>query len=1219
MKTKLEVKMRKLSFILLFAVVSSIYSQSLENLKGGVNTFGFQPNMGQVGDFDGKRVDDVLFFTRHSGIDLYVRGSGVSYVIRDVKSTFLDRVLHERGRALSKVPSFEREIKQDTMIWARVDLEIVDGKISEGRIEYSEPMSGYTNYYLAHCPEGVLFVPSYRVVRIREVYPGIDWVWRIGEDGVLHHEFEVRENGNVSRIKLEVKWADIKLSDDGKRLRLSTPVGEIEDGEIVGYDDRGKVKLSYVVDEGKFVSFKVEGGYKGRLTIDPPLARLWATYYGGIGDDVGTSITSDGSGNIFLTGLTSSTDFPTQNPGGGAYYQGSNAGNVDVFILKFTNSCVRLWATYYGGSDYDYVSSITTDGSDNIFLTGRTGSTNFPTYNPGGGAYYQRLAGLEDAFILKFTNLGVRLWATYYGGSRDDFGYSITTDGSGNIFLTGGTFSTDFPTHNPGGGAYYQGSNASYEDIFILKFTNSGVRLWATYYGGNAHDQGNSITTDGSGNIFLAGYTESADFPTHNPGGGAYYQGSNAGGGDIFILKFSSSLPLISLSNNLVDFSYVYLGDERREYVIVKNAGGDTLRIRDIVIGDSSFAYLGSLPLSLGSGDSVSLEFKFKPVSSGFRVDTAFIYSNSEVDSVNKVVLRGGGVKPPYLSSSVDSINFRSVFIGDSVVKFLKLYNLGDFDTIRVISLEVSEPFRVISYLSVIKPGDSSSVVLSFKPTSMGVYDGLLRVVSTAWNDTLEVRLYGKGVPVVLNVDKRVQSGIVKFVCRFNASDSVRLNSFFYSIDGGSSWKLSSRVSSFAVVGVGVDTIYWDSRKDLVNFESADVKVRVDFIFGSFDFSIRIDSVGVDNLSPRFGGVKSHKNLLFGKVVLYWDRAVDISKVVYKVFIADSLISEVVTDSVFVSGLRTSTVYNFNVKVYDLVGNESSSPYSLKVNALCDYNGDNRVDAFDLGSYVKAWSELDYSGSDIYPYDGSLPQVVVRGDGKLDVYDVFTFTKIWDYSHIQGLPKVLSFSFEGVDVSVLVSGEEFVFKPDFRGKFLSYGVEVYHRGLVDSFEVLREGIGLVYRDSLGGVIYFDYSKFGGIEEGGLGLFRVKFGGVKFGDSVVIRFRGYDEDSLVSGREAFSRVYVIRFEDIPRDFALHQNYPNPFNPSTVIRFDLPRDVEVRLCVYDVLGRLVGVLVDGRVRAGRHSVEFRGDGLSSGVYFYRLEAGDFVSVKKMVLVK
>ena len=72
--------------------------------------------------------------------------------------------------------------------------------------------------------------------------------------------------------------------------------------------------------------------------------------------------------------------------------------------------------------------------------------------------------------------------------------------------------------------------------------------------------------------------------------------------------------------------------------------------------------------------------------------------------------------------------------------------------------------------------------------------------------------------------------------------------------------------------------------------------------------------------------------------------------------------------------------------------------------------------------------------------------------------------------------------------------------------------------------------------------------------------------------------------------------------------MHQNYPIPFNPSTVIRCDLPRDVEVRLCVYDVLGRVVGVLVDGRVRAGRHSVEFWGDGLSSGVYFFSFEGVD-----------
>lgn len=89
--------------------------------------------------------------------------------------------------------------------------------------------------------------------------------------------------------------------------------------------------------------------------------------------------------------------------------------------------------------------------------------------------------------------------------------------------------------------------------------------------------------------------------------------------------------------------------------------------------------------------------------------------------------------------------------------------------------------------------------------------------------------------------------------------------------------------------------------------------------------------------------------------------------------------------------------------------------------------------------------------------------------------------------------------------------------------------------------------------------------------------------------------------------------------IPDNFALYQNYSNPFNLSTVISFDLPRDVDVKLSVYDILGRLVGVLVDSRMRAGRYSVEFRGDGLSSGIYFYRLEAGDFVNVKKMIFVK
>ncbi len=105
----------------------------------------------------------------------------------------------------------------------------------------------------------------------------------------------------------------------------------------------------------------------------------------------------------------------------------------------------------------------------------------------------------------------------------------------------------------------------------------------------------------------------------------------------------------------------------------------------------------------------------------------------------------------------------------------------------------------------------------------------------------------------------------------------------------------------------------------------------------------------------------------------------------------------------------------------------------------------------------------------------------------------------------------------------------------------------------------------------------------------------------------------------SFRTSDSVTAVMSENEIPKVFKLYQNYPNPFNLSTFIMFDLPKEVEVKFCVYDVLGRLVGVLVDGRMSAGRYKIEFRGNDLPSGVYFYRLVAGDFSSVKKMVLVK
>ncbi|MEO0159955.1 MAG: T9SS type A sorting domain-containing protein [candidate division WOR-3 bacterium] len=127
--------------------------------------------------------------------------------------------------------------------------------------------------------------------------------------------------------------------------------------------------------------------------------------------------------------------------------------------------------------------------------------------------------------------------------------------------MAGGTRSTNFPTYDPGGGAYYQGTCGgctTYIDAFVLGFTNSGVRLWATYYGGSNWDYAHSITTDGQGNVFMVGETRSSDIPLKNPGGGAYYQGTNSGY-EAFIAKFSSVTTPVSMAETSILISKIKL------------------------------------------------------------------------------------------------------------------------------------------------------------------------------------------------------------------------------------------------------------------------------------------------------------------------------------------------------------------------------------------------------------------------------------------------------------------------------------------------------------------------------------------------------------------------------------------------------------------------------------------------------------------------------------
>jgi hypothetical protein len=445
------------------------------------------------------------------------------------------------------------------MAWERVDVELVGGCVERGRIRKGMPSVWGRNYYLGHCPQGILGVRGYGEVVVEGVWPGVDWVLRYDERvGGVKQEFVVQGGHRWDEVRLRI-WSRGGAEVSEGRLRVRTEYGEFVEEGLVGYYGSERVGVKYrllsergegevkVVEVGYEVSGVPEVGEK-TLVIDPVLQ--WGTYFGGRSSDRASSVAVDGSGNVFVVGYTQSTSssFPLANPGRGAYFDNShNGGWDDAFIAKFSGSNLSLvWSTYFGGSGGDYTSSVAVDGSGNVFVVGWTNSSSgFPLENLGGGAYYDNTYdGNRDAFIAKFSGSNLSLvWSTYFGGSGLDQAYSVAVDGSGNVFVVGLTESSDFPLEIPGG-AYEDRTLGGNIDAFIAKFSGGDLSLvWSTYFGGSGLDQANRVAVDGSGNVFVVGSAGSrSDFPLADPGEGAYYKNTNNGSGeDAFIAKFSGS------------------------------------------------------------------------------------------------------------------------------------------------------------------------------------------------------------------------------------------------------------------------------------------------------------------------------------------------------------------------------------------------------------------------------------------------------------------------------------------------------------------------------------------------------------------------------------------------------------------------------------------------------------------------------------------------------
>ncbi len=260
-------------------------------------------------------------------------------------------------------------------------------------------------------------------------------------------------------------------------------------------------------------------------------ALVFSTYWGGTGFDQANGIAVDRQGDVYVTGDTQSTDYPVR---GGV--QAVNRGGLDAFVVKLGMSGSKvIWSTYIGGGLDEHSAAIAVDFTSAVVITGSTNSTDFPTLN----AFQSRNAGSQNAFLARFTPAGNALvFSTYLGGSGaapglPETGAGVAVDNTAAIYITGTTASTDFPVTS---GAFQTTSGGGFLDAFAIKMNPWGGLTYSTYLGGVNADYGCALAVDAAGNAQVAGYTNSADFPSLRG-----VQNGVAGSYDIFVTKLNAA------------------------------------------------------------------------------------------------------------------------------------------------------------------------------------------------------------------------------------------------------------------------------------------------------------------------------------------------------------------------------------------------------------------------------------------------------------------------------------------------------------------------------------------------------------------------------------------------------------------------------------------------------------------------------------------------------
>jgi hypothetical protein len=711
--------MRKLCFALLslafFSACLSAQTQTrpapaLHN-RGALSEYGklplsFEANRGQT---DGQ----VRFLSRGSGFSLFLTNDEAVIDLMRTGPSHIDP--RRRFAKPTRMPDTDGSTAS-----VKLHMQVLGANLAS-RVVGAAELPGKANYFIGNDPaKWRTNVPTYAQVKYESVYPGVDLIY-YGNRGRLEYDFVVAPGIDPGLIALRFRGgSDVAVNQNGDLLLNSEDV-RFQKPEVYQDTDgtRKLVESQYVMTANNTIRFAVGDYDRSKpLVIDPVL--VYSTFLGGSDVDDGRGIAVDASGNAYVIGDTSSSDFPTANaiqptftgfhhtafvtkinasgsalvystylggslPNSGGFLRDSPGGiavdaSGNAYVTGFTTSpdfpttvnaiqptspicpgstcdpnaaagfvtkinasgSALVYSTYLGGSFADGGNSIAVDRHGNAYVTGFANSSDFPTVNAlqstlGSGAQ-------ANAFVSKINASGSALvYSTYLGGGGPDnfdVGTGIAVDASGNAYVTGWTRSSSFPTAN----ALQPTLKGLIQNAFVTKINaNGSAFVYSTYLGGrnisddtpkDPGDQGNGIAVDSSGNAYVAGQTSSADFATANP-----LQSSLVGPTDAFLTKINASGSALVYSTFLGGS-----GDDRADSVAVDGVGNAYIAGTTF---STNFPAVSAVQSTFGGGSSDSFVAEINPGGSALVYSTDLGGSGDEfsggiaLDSLGNVYLTG--------------------------------------------------------------------------------------------------------------------------------------------------------------------------------------------------------------------------------------------------------------------------------------------------------------------------------------------------------------------------------------------------------------------------------------------------------------------------------------------------------------------------------------------------------------------------------------------------